>query len=77
MGAGEGGYERDAVGGNHLAVLPNNFMRFKYQSKMNLQDVTKLFDLEYYNGPLLSLFADSEGNFYLYKWYDLAEASHQ
>ncbi|MBL7797090.1 MAG: hypothetical protein JNJ90_11405 [Saprospiraceae bacterium] len=44
---------------------------------MDIRDVTKLFDLEYYDGPLLSLFADANGDFYLYKWYDLAPDSHQ
>ncbi|MFN0214749.1 MAG: YegP family protein [Saprospiraceae bacterium] len=44
---------------------------------MNIQDVTKLFDLEYFDGPLLSLFADAKGDFFLYKWYDLALSSHQ
>jgi len=44
---------------------------------MDIRDVTKLFDLEYYDGPLLSLFADANGDFYLYKWYDVAPNSHQ
>jgi uncharacterized protein YegP (UPF0339 family) len=44
---------------------------------MNIQDVTKLFDLEYFDGPLLSLFADANGDFFLYKWYDLTNDSHQ
>jgi uncharacterized protein YegP (UPF0339 family) len=44
---------------------------------MNIQNVTKLFDLEYFDGPLLSLFADSNGNFFLYKWYDLVNDAHQ
>jgi len=44
---------------------------------MNIQDITKLFDLEYFDGPLLSLFADAEGDFFLYKWYDLSMNSHQ
>ncbi|MBK7937550.1 MAG: DUF1508 domain-containing protein [Lewinellaceae bacterium] len=44
---------------------------------MNIQNITKLFDLEYFDGPLLSLFADANGNFYLYKWYDVASGSHQ
>jgi len=44
---------------------------------MNIQDITKLFDLEYFDGPLLSLFADADGDFFLYKWYDLTINSHQ
>jgi len=44
---------------------------------MDIRDITKLFDLEYYDGPLLSLFADANGDFYLYKWYDVASNSHQ
>jgi uncharacterized protein YegP (UPF0339 family) len=44
---------------------------------MNIQDISKLFDLEYFDGPLLSLFADSEGNSFLFKWYDLHEDAHQ
>lgn len=44
---------------------------------MNIRDITKLFDLEYFDGPLLSLFADANGNFFLYKWYDVAPESHQ
>ena len=44
---------------------------------MNIQELTKLFDLEYFDGPLLSLFADANGDFFLYKWYDLSENSHQ
>ncbi len=44
---------------------------------MDIRDVTKLFDLEYYDGPLLSLFADVNGDFYLYKWYDMAPNAHQ
>lgn len=43
----------------------------------NIRDITKLFDLEYFDGPLLSLFADANGNFYLYKWYDVSPESHQ
>ncbi|HRI60373.1 MAG TPA: hypothetical protein PK228_11635, partial [Saprospiraceae bacterium] len=44
---------------------------------MNIRDITKLFDLEYFDGPLLSLFADANGNFFLYKWYDVAPESHR
>ncbi len=44
---------------------------------MNIQNITKLFDLEYFDGPLLSLFADTNGDFYLYKWYDLNNSSHK
>ena len=44
---------------------------------MNIRDITKLFDLEYFDGPLLSLFADAKGDFFLYKWYDAAPNSHQ
>ncbi|MFN0016505.1 MAG: hypothetical protein ACKVU2_18340 [Saprospiraceae bacterium] len=44
---------------------------------MDIRNVTKLFDLEYYDGPLLSLFADADGDFYLYKWYDVAPNSHR
>jgi len=43
----------------------------------DIKNFTKLFDLEYYDGPLLSLFADSKGGFYLYKWYDVNNFSHQ
>jgi hypothetical protein len=44
---------------------------------MDIKEITKLFDLEYFDGPLLSLFADIKGNLYLYKWYDLQENAHQ
>ncbi len=44
---------------------------------MNIRELTKLFDVEYFDGPLLSLFADDEGNFFLYKWYDLTSHAHQ
>ena len=44
---------------------------------MNIRDISKLFDLEYFDGPILSLFADASGNFYLYKWHDVAPHSHQ
>jgi len=43
---------------------------------MNIREITKLFDLEYFDGPLLSLFADANGDFFLYKWYDVTPDSH-
>ena len=44
---------------------------------MTISDLTKLFDIEYFDGPLLSLFAGTGGDFYLYKWYDVQPHSHQ
>ena len=44
---------------------------------MNIQELSKLFDLEYFDGPILSLFADTNGRFFLFKWYDLSSDSHQ
>ena len=43
---------------------------------MNIHEITKLFDLEYFDGPLLSLFTDKDGNFLLFKWYDIDVNSH-
>jgi hypothetical protein len=45
---------------------------------MNLEKQVKLFDIEYYDGPMLSLFRDDKvGSFYLYKWLDVAAKGHK
>ena len=45
---------------------------------MNLEKQVKLFDIEYYEGPMLSLFRDDKvDNFYLYKWLDVAKNGHK
>jgi hypothetical protein len=45
---------------------------------MNLEKQVKLFDIEFYDGPMLSLFRDDKvDNFYLYKWLDIAENGHK
>jgi hypothetical protein len=45
---------------------------------MNLEKQVKLFDIEYYDGPMLSLFRDDKvDNFYLYKWLDVDKNGHK
>ena len=45
---------------------------------MNLTKQVKLFDIEYYEGPMLSLFRDDKvGSFYLYKWLDVDKTGHK
>ncbi len=45
---------------------------------MNLAKQVKLFDIEYYEGPMLSLFRDDKvDNFYLYKWLDVDKTGHK
>jgi hypothetical protein len=45
---------------------------------MNLEKQVKLFDIEYYDGPMLSLFRDDKvASFYLYKWLDVDKNGHK
>ena len=45
---------------------------------MNLEKQVKLFDIEYYDGPMLSLFRDDKVvNFYVYKWLDIDKNGHK
>jgi hypothetical protein len=44
---------------------------------MNLKKQIKLFDIEYYDGPMLSLFRDDKAGFYLYKWLDVENNGHK
>ncbi|MBL7826849.1 MAG: YegP family protein [Saprospiraceae bacterium] len=44
---------------------------------MEIQNLNKLFDLEYFEGPLISLFAGSDGKFFIFKWFDINDSSHQ
>jgi hypothetical protein len=45
---------------------------------MNLEKQVKLFDIEYYDGPMLSLFRDDKVDcFYLYKWLDIEKNRHK
>ncbi len=45
---------------------------------MNLTKHVKILDIEYYEGPMLSLFKDEEAdNFYLYKWLDVEKNGHK
>jgi hypothetical protein len=44
---------------------------------MNLKKQIKLFDIEYYDGPMLSLFREGKAAFYLYKWLDVEKNGHK
>jgi hypothetical protein len=45
---------------------------------MNLTKHIKILDIEYYDGPMLSLFKDEkEDSFYLYKWLDVEQNGHK
>ena len=45
---------------------------------MNLTKYVKILDIEYYDGPMLSLFKDEdEGSFYIYKWLDIEKNGHK
>jgi hypothetical protein len=44
---------------------------------MNLKKQIKLFDIEYYEGPMLSLFREGKSDFYLYKWLDIESNGHK
>ncbi len=41
--------------------------------KFNAQE--KLFDIEWFEGPMLSLFRDKEGDLFIYKWVDVNKDS--
>lgn len=43
---------------------------------MKFKEHKKLFDIEWFDGPLLSLFKNKDGAFILYKWTDVGEAGH-
>ena len=43
---------------------------------MNLNEHKKLMDIEWFDGPLLSLFKDKNGVLFLYKWVDVKENGH-
>jgi hypothetical protein len=45
---------------------------------MNFEKQVKLFDIEDYDGPMLSLFRDDKvDSFYLYKWLDAESNGHK
>lgn len=44
---------------------------------MNLKKQIKLFDIEYYEGPMLSLFREGKSDFFLYKWLDIEKNGHK
>lgn len=45
---------------------------------MNLTKHVKILDIEYYDGPMLSLFKDEkEDSFYLCKWLDVEQNGHK
>jgi hypothetical protein len=45
---------------------------------MNFEKQVKLFDIEDYDGPMLSLFRDDKADsFYLYKWLDVEPNGHK
>ena len=43
---------------------------------MNIKGQKKLFDIEWFEGPLLSLFSNSEGGLFIYKWVDVNSDRH-
>ena len=43
---------------------------------MDLKKLNKVLDLEYFDGPMLSLFSNRNGDLYIYKWVDINEDSH-
>ena len=44
---------------------------------MEFKSLHKILDLEYYEGPFMSLFEDKKGNYYIYKWLDVNADSHR
>jgi hypothetical protein len=43
---------------------------------MNFKEQEKLFDIEWFEGPMLSLFSNGKGELFIYKWVDVNQDSH-
>ena len=43
---------------------------------MNLKAQEKLFDIEWFEGPMMSLFTNKKGGLFIYKWVDANPDSH-
>ena len=43
---------------------------------MNFKEQEKRLDIEWFDGPLMSLFSDKKGALYIYKWVDVNPDSH-
>lgn len=43
---------------------------------MNFEEQKKLLDVEWFEGPLMSLFSNNKGDLYIYKWVDVGPSGH-
>jgi hypothetical protein len=43
---------------------------------MNFKEQKKLLDIEWFDGPLMSLFGNKKGELFIYKWVDVNPDSH-
>lgn len=43
---------------------------------MNFKEQEKLFDIEWFEGPMMSLFTNKKGELFIYKWVDVNPDSH-